>query len=210
MNSRRTESSAHHGTISQGHGRNRASITLKRCFHIHIGGLHASRRPTVVQTTVGSCVAVCLYDPGERVGGMNHILLPGRADLKHFDSAARYGINAMELLINKIMRLGGKRDQLIAKVFGGGHILPSISKENGVGRKNTEFIMEFLQAEAIRVIAHDLGGHESRRIYFHTDTGDVFLKRIFSKYQPNIALEEKRVMRKIRKEAEKPTNVTLF
>jgi chemotaxis protein CheD len=141
---------------------------------------------------------------------MNHILLPGKADLKHFDSVARYGVNAMELLINRIMTLGGSRARLAAKVFGGAHILPSISVENGVGRRNAEFVMEFLQTEAIEVLSHDLGGHESRRILFHTDTGEVLLKRIFSRYQPNVALKERRVLNRIQEEVERPTNVTLF
>jgi chemotaxis protein CheD len=141
---------------------------------------------------------------------MNHILLPGKADLKHFDASARWGINAMELLINRIMTLGGNRARLVAKVFGGAHILPSISIENGVGRKNVEFVMEFLETEAIEVLSHDLGGHESRKIYFHTDTGDVLLRRTFSRYHPDIALEERKVLKRLRKEAEMPADVTLF
>ena len=82
---------------------------MKKSFSIHIGGFHASRNPAVIETLLGSCVAVCLYDPVARIGGMNHILLPGKADLKHFDNVARYAINAMELLINRVMTLGGKR-----------------------------------------------------------------------------------------------------
>ncbi|MDM8535516.1 chemotaxis protein CheD, partial [Desulfobacterales bacterium HSG17] len=92
---------------------------IKRHVDIHIGEFHASGQPTVISTLLGSCVAVCLYDPIKQIGGMNHILMPGRADMKRFDMSARYGINAMELLINRIMNLGGKRRNLVAKIFGG-------------------------------------------------------------------------------------------
>ncbi len=183
---------------------------MKKAIRIHIGGLHASRRSAIIETTLGSCVAVCLYDPLEQIGGMNHILLPGKADLLHFDSAARYGVNAMELLINRIMAIGGNRFQLVAKVFGGAHLFPSISVENGVGKKNAEFVVEFLKLEKIRIIGCDLGGHDSRKIYFHTDTGDVFLQRISSASYPKIVQQEKKMMNKIRKQVQKPTNITMF
>ena len=104
---------------------------MRKQISIHIGGYHASREPSVIHTVLGSCVAVCLFDPVNRVGGMNHILLPGKADMRHFDVSARYGINAMELLINKMMQLGGSRNRFLAKVFGGAHLFPAISKENG-------------------------------------------------------------------------------
>jgi chemotaxis protein CheD len=183
---------------------------MKKKVRIHIGGFHASREPTVIETVLGSCVAVCLYDRVALIGGMNHILLPGKADLRHFDNVARYAINAMELLINRIMNLGGNRELLAAKVFGGAHVLPTISKENGVGPKNSEFVLEFLQMESISVIRQDLGGFDARRIYFHTDTSEVFLKRIPFTRQPKLGNEEKRVLHSVRKKAGKSTGITLF
>ena len=183
---------------------------MKRTICIHIGGLHASREPTVIETLLGSCVAVCLHDPIERIGGMNHILLPGRANLKHFDVISRYGINAMELLINRLMALGSKRHPLVAKVFGGAHVLSAISQENGMGRKNVEFVLEFLQMEAIKIINQDVGGHDTRKIHFHTDTGEVLLKRIAPSLHPNNGLHERGFLNVVRREARKPGKVTLF
>lgn len=161
---------------------------MKQEIHIHVGGLFASREPVVIHTVLGSCVAVCLYDPVEGIGGMNHILLPGRASSKHLDSPGRYGIDAMEQLIESVMALGGRRHQMVAKIFGGAHIIPSISMENGVGRKNTEFVLEFLRMEGIKVVSQDLGGHLSRKICFHTDTGDVFLKRVPSAHYSSVVV----------------------
>lgn len=111
---------------------------MKKEVSIHIGELYASKNPAVVHTLLGSCVAVCMFDPIKRIGGMNHILLPGNGDLKDFSDSTRYGINAMELLINMIMNLGGNRNRLVAKAFGGGNILAGISEENGPGQKKCQ------------------------------------------------------------------------
>ena len=183
---------------------------MKQEVAIYIGNLYASREPTVVSTLLGSCVAVCLYDPVERIGGMNHIMLPGRADMKHFDFAARYGINAMELLINRIMALGGNRKRFVAKAFGGAHVLPDISPENGVGRKNIEFVVDFLQIESIGLLSHDLGGYAARKVYFHTDTGEVLLKRIPCTSYPGVVSEERKLFEQLKSKSDKPGNVTLF
>lgn len=183
---------------------------MKAEIRIHIGEYHASRKPTVIQTVLGSCVAVCLFDPVKRIGGMNHILLPGQADLKHFDVSARYGINAMELLINKMMGLGANPNRFVAKVFGGAHVIPAISRENGTGKKNTGFALEFLQKENIEVLSKNIGGGDSRKVYFHTDTADVFVKKIPPMLQAHIAKRESTTFRSIQKEVHRCGEVTLF
>ena len=183
---------------------------FKKKINIHIGGLYATRDPSVIETLLGSCVAACLFDPSSRIGGMNHILLPGKPDIKRFDESARYGINAMELLINKIMNLGGRRQGIVAKVFGGSHLFPSISKENGIGVKNAKFVLEFLKTEEIKVIRKNIGGHDVRRIYFHTDTGDVFLKRTRSMHYSKIAVKEQEYLKGSMAEIKKAGDVTLF
>ncbi|MBF0477689.1 MAG: chemotaxis protein CheD [Deltaproteobacteria bacterium] len=177
---------------------------------IHIGELHASREPTVIYTLLGSCVAVCIFDLEARVGGMNHILLPGKPLLRGFDVAASYGINAMELLINRIMGLGGDRSRLSAKVFGGAHLLPSISKENGVGEKNILCALNFLDNESIRVISQDLGGYQPRKIFFRTDTGEVLLKRVPTTIRPRVVQEEQKLLKRIEQELNRPGNVFMF
>lgn len=181
----------------------------KKKVLIHIGGYYASREPAIIQTLLGSCVAVCLYDKTAGIGGMNHILLPGKADLSHFDASARYGINAMELLINAIMIHGGKKSRLKAKAFGGSNLLPNISSENRMGDKNSNFVVEFLRRESIELAGRDFGGKESRRIAFHTDTGEVLVKKIQSNLR-NMLSKERSSLREIRKEAEKYSDYTLF
>ncbi len=183
---------------------------MKDKISIHIGEFYAGTRPTAIFTLVGSCVAVCLLDTVTRIGGMNHILMPGKAKLKDFSASSRYGVNLMELLINDIMKRGGNRNRMVAKVFGGAHILSSISIENGVGRKSATFVIGFLQSEGIRIISQDLGGHAARKIYCHRDTGDVFLKRLNSTQLSNLAVEEQEQLKRIRNTYKRPGKVTLF
>ena len=182
---------------------------MKEQISIFIGQFHASKTPVVIHTLLGSCVAVCLYDPVNRIGGMNHILLPGKADMKHFDVRARYGINAMELLIKKMMTLNADRRQIVAKVFGGAHVISVISRENGIGLKSVEFILDFCKIEDIKVVSQSLGGYESRKIYFHTDTGDVFLKRVGIQTSQELLRNEENGMSRIEGDLEKRGSVKL-
>lgn len=183
---------------------------MRKRIHIHIGEYYASRDPAIIHTVLGSCVAVCLYDPYQGIGGMNHMLLPGKADLNKFDVSARYGVNAMELLINRMMNLGVERKKLVAKVFGGAHMISSIARENGVGDKNVAFAMEFLKQEKIKVLSSDVGRTDSRKILFYTDTGDVYLKRVSSSYQQRLAEQEALAKKQIKNIADKSGEVTLF
>jgi chemotaxis protein CheD len=143
---------------------------------IHIGGVFASREPSVVRTVLGSCIAVCLRDPQAQVGGMNHFMLPGgRQDEA---ASARYGIHAMELLINECMRMGADRRRLEAKVFGGGHVIRVRETDNNVPQSNIRFALRFLDTEHISIISRDLGGYSAREVYFYTDNGRVLLRRL--------------------------------
>ncbi len=185
---------------------------MKKQVTINTGESYASKDPIIINTLLGSCVAVCLYDPINRIGGMNHILFPGQPDIKKFDTSAKYGINAMDILITQIVKLGGQRNNLVAKAFGGAHILPEISKENGVGRKIVAFVKAFLKTEKLQLVNSDLEGVDIRKIFFHTDTGDVFLKRMKQRKDKarNIIINEKKHMKEIKKKINEPTEAIIF
>ncbi len=182
----------------------------KKIEVIHIGEYFASSEPLVISTFLGSCVAACLFDPEKKIGGMNHILVPGKASFREFNVEARYGINAMELLINALMKLGAGRACLKAKVFGGAQVIPSASDRESMGRKNSDFILEFLRRENIEVLRQDLGGLKSRRIYFHTDTAQVFLKRADTLSSRHLARMEREKLRIIREKLVQSGDITLF
>jgi len=177
---------------------------------INIGEYYASKYPVIIKTILGSCVAACLYDPVNRVGGMNHILLPGKADLRHYDDRSRYAVNAMELLINEILKKGGIRKNLVAKLFGGGNVLSSIKFKYFVGNHNIAFLKEYLKIENIKIISHDLGGTSTRRVFFNTFTGDVFLKRSGKDLRDKIVASEKKWSKKVEKKIKKYNPVDIF
>jgi chemotaxis protein CheD len=138
-------------------------------LHIQItqGELHVTDDPAHVLTTVlGSCVAACIRDPIANVGGMNHFLLP-KAD-SNDRRATDYGVNAMELLINGILKLGGARERLEAKLFGGANV---VAVSSAIGWHNATFAEQFLADEGIRVIGGDLRGTCARKIQFWPVSG---------------------------------------
>lgn len=176
--------------------------------NIGAGDVWASRDPVELTTVLGSCVAACLFDPETRIGGMNHFLLP--CDGVAPSVSARYGIHAMELLINAIMGLGGDRRRLKAKVFGGANVLGFADKPTNVGQQNIEFIRQFLHAERIPLVAEHLGGTRAMLVDFRTATAQAFVKTI-----PNslaLSASEKRFGRTVAERLKHPNenNVTLF
>jgi chemotaxis protein CheD len=158
---------------------------------LHIGEYRVSRTPEVIYTLLGSCIAVCLYDSAIGIGGMNHILLPGRAGLEgRFDDVARFGHDAVELLIRDLVEAGADRRRLAAKVFGGGHVIRQMDEATSPGFRNVTFILELMEQERIPVVTSDLGGYEARKIWFRTDTADVILKRVPVRLVASVEREE--------------------
>ena len=141
------------------------------------GEFYATDRDEPIVTVLGSCVAACLRDRESGVGGMNHFMLPRGHDDGPASASARYGVNAMELLINELIRLGARRGRLEAKVFGGGNMLEGCTALN-IGQANARFVIQFLAAESIPVVGSDLEGNGSRKVYFFPATGRVLVRGI--------------------------------
>jgi chemotaxis protein CheD len=162
---------------------------------IHPGEYFATTGDTIISTILGSCVAVGVFDEEARMGGLNHFMLPGdggKVDLMRSPNA-KYGMYAMELLINDLMKLGARRKALKAKVFGGGSVLRfSGSVGSAIPGNNIEFAFEYLRKEGIPVLASDVGGKEPRKIFFFARTGKVLLKRIAGNIADLAEREEKR------------------
>lgn len=140
------------------------------------GTIFVSTKECNVTTILGSCVAVCLWDPFLKIGGMNHYLLA----LWNGDGLAtpRYGNIAIPKLIKKIMTFGSSKKNLRAKVFGGSNVL-SISNNGikGAGWRNIMLAEEMLKEEGIPIVASDLGGNYGRKIRYNTKEGVVMVKR---------------------------------
>lgn len=128
-------------------------------------------------TLLGSCVAVCLFDPRLKIGGMNHFLLPsgsagGNADMDMIMN----GDYSMEVLVNALLNKGAQKSRLVAKAFGGGTIVSTIRM--AIGERNSSFAKEWLEREGIPLVASDFNGPWSRKIVFVPQTGDAFCRRI--------------------------------
>lgn len=132
-------------------------------------------QPLALVTLLGSCVAACLYDPAIGVGGMNHFMLPGGAG--NDANSARYGMHAMELLINDLLKRGARRQRLLAKVFGGGNVLSGFHSDP-IGTRNARFVLEYLAAENIPVMAQDLGDIHARKVGFFAQSGRTLVRRL--------------------------------
>jgi chemotaxis protein CheD len=142
------------------------------------GEYYVTDRNMALVTTLGSCVSACVRDVRTGVGGMNHFMLPEGGDASGPGGAsARYGAFAMELLINELIKLGARRPNLEAKVFGGGNVLEGLTVAN-VGARNGAFVLEFLAMEQIRVAAKDLFDDYPRKVYFFPRTGKVMVKKM--------------------------------
>jgi chemotaxis protein CheD len=182
----------------------------RQTVDINIGQLFACRGGLVLRTLLGSCVSACLFDPVARVAGMNHILLPGAADLQRFDANARYGIHAMEMLINEMIKKGARRGRLQAKAFGGGHVLTSSSPESSPGQRNIDFLLRFFQIEKIPLLGQDFGGTWTRVLQFHTESFEIFVKRIQTGRLPSVLKDEERYRETLVEKEPTEGDATLF
>lgn len=138
-----------------------------RTVHVMQGGFEASASPSDMFTTIlGSCVCTCLCDPVAGVGGINHFLLPdgGSGESRQLN----YGLHAMELLINALLKLGASKDRLEAKLFGGAMMN---NRLGSIGRANADFALRFLETESIACVGKSLGGTMARRIRYWPTTG---------------------------------------
>ena len=179
-----------------GHRRYRDHRLDAEIVSIVVGGCCVSSDPNVIiTTTLGSCIATCLFDPVAGVGGMNHFLLPdGRSDT--LSASARYGSAAMEQLINRMLSITGRRDRLRAKVFGGAGVTGT---RNSIGQRNIDFAMEYLATEGIPTISWDVGGTQARSIRFYPATGRSQRRLVGGDAIRDITRSESSFMERLRK-----------
>ncbi|HEX6159410.1 MAG TPA: chemotaxis protein CheD [Thermoanaerobaculia bacterium] len=140
--------------------------------YLHPGQLLTAAHATLVSTVLGSCVAVCLWDPVTRVGGMNHFLLP-------MGKGPRYGNDAMSRLLDAMTARGASVARMVAKVFGGSCVIPGFTgARKAIGTQNVEAAQQFLAAHSIPVRGEQTGGRRGRKLLFHTGTGRAYVKDI--------------------------------
>lgn len=141
------------------------------------GQLHASAEPCQIITILGSCVAVCLYDATRLAGGMNHFLLPISRDPQ--SDSSRFADHATVALLQKLMSMGCKLENITAKVFGGSAIFqPRDRYPESLGAKNVAAAIELLNNAGIPIVAQETGGDCGRKVIFNTEEGVVWSRRV--------------------------------
>lgn len=155
------------------------------------GEYYVTARDMVLVTVLGSCVSACIRDRVSGIGGMNHFMLPESSQDAHIPTSipARYGTYAMELMINQLLKLGARRANLEAKLFGGGSVLGGVATAN-VGGRNAEFALEYLHAEGIAIAGQDLLDIFPRKVYFFPNSGRVLVKKLRKMHNETILERE--------------------
>ena len=154
------------------------------------GEYYQTAQDMLIVTVLGSCVAACIRDRVTGLGGMNHFMLPDGGDSSSPVSASmRYGTYAMEVLINELLKAGARRENLEAKVFGGGAVLKGFTSIN-VGERNAAFVINYLKTEKMRVLAEDLNDIYPRKVYFFPRTGKVLVKKLMQTHNDTVAQRE--------------------
>ena len=144
------------------------------------GEYYVSQNLEVISTILGSCISTCIFDVTNKIGGMNHFMLPDQIDPDNllYTKTGRYGMYAMELLIGDLIKMGAERKHLKAKIFGGSNVVNFRNLEGNIPNSSIQFTKKFLEMEQIPLLAMDVGGSVGRKILFFTDTGTVLLKKL--------------------------------
>jgi chemotaxis protein CheD len=141
------------------------------------GQLHVSAEPCQIRTILGSCVAMCLWDQWQRVGGMNHFLLPSSLEGK--PTSLRFADVATRTLLEKLQRIGCHTRSLQAKIFGGSSMFQNQNRYSiSLGARNIAAALDLLKRAGVTVSAQETGGTQGRKIVFNTDNGAVWSRTV--------------------------------
>ena len=165
------------------HFRNDAVKVLPGEFFVHDEDI-------LIMTTLGSCIAACLWDREKRIGGMNHFLLPDAGTGGAEGAGGRYGGFAMDQLIGELVKRGANRSTMEAKVFGGGAVISGMNSIN-VGERNTAFVLDYLHTERIAVVSKDVLDIYPRKVCFLPASGKAMVKRLASANTEALAAQER-------------------
>jgi chemotaxis protein CheD len=149
------------------------------------GTLLIVNEPALITTVLGSCVSVTMFNSRLRIGGICHGLLPQCKDdgfcEQDRDICSKYVDCSIRLMIREFGILGIRKNEIEVKLFGGADMYPLTtdrSYNKTVGRQNIESSFRLLREEGLPVLNSDTGGSVSRKIIFHSHTGEVFLKKV--------------------------------
>jgi Chemotaxis protein; stimulates methylation of MCP proteins len=176
----------------------------QQCVTVKVlpGEFYVSMQEEMISTVLGSCVAACIRDHRRQIGGMNHFMLPepfGEASERDgwsatVSRAARYGSDAMEQLINAILKAGGQRADLEVKIFGGGRVL---SQMTDIGQRNIAFVQRYLATEKLQLTASDLGDVYPRQVQFFPVSGKARVRQLRGSKDAVLVADERQYLKRL-------------
>lgn len=154
-------------------------------MYLKAGEIHFTELPTLVITVLGSCLSVTMFSRRKGLGGICHGLLPQCGDRDQCDGGCLEGLKYVECSIRKMVELFDrhrvKRNEIEVKIFGGADMFSrqiTIPGVVSVGKQNVQAAERIIVREGLKILKTDVGGMQGRKIFFYTDTGEVFLKRL--------------------------------
>jgi chemotaxis protein CheD len=165
------------------------------------GEYYVTGHSEVITTVLGSCVSACIRDSRLGFGGMNHFMLPldgsqGQSAWGAVASAAtRYGNVAMERLINDILKMGGRRENLEIKLVGGGRVLADMTTD--IGARNIDFVRQYVASEGFKVMGEDLGDVHARRVVYFPQSGRMRVRKLTGGRDETLAARERQYLRQL-------------
>lgn len=152
------------------------------------GEFYISGSDMVITTVLGSCISACIYDPNAGFGGINHFMLPAGTHDEDLYRSSRYGLFAMEQLVNELMKLGCQRSSMQVKLTGGGDMMGGMIS---IGQQNIDFILNYISEEGLRLLASDLGGDQARRVAYFPMEGRMLVNKLDHREDQRLIEEER-------------------
>lgn len=148
---------------------------------VGMADLNSARHPCMLTTLgLGSCVGVALFDSVTKVVGLAHVMLPSSEQAKNNTNIAKFADTAIIKLIDDMIKLGAKKERIVAKLAGGAQmfVFSQSSDIMRIGYRNVVASKEILQTFKIPIIAEDTGGNYGRTIELYSDDGRLMIKTI--------------------------------
>ncbi|WP_421683094.1 chemotaxis protein CheD [Stutzerimonas urumqiensis] len=146
---------------------------------IHPGEYEFADENFCLRTTLGSCVAIVLWHPQRRLGGMCHYMLPGRTRRAGQALDGKYANEALELMIAEARKRGTRAEQYEVKLFGGGDMFPAQGKQlPSVAGRNINAVRALIEAHGLHIKSESLGGAGYRNVIFDIASGDVWVRHV--------------------------------
>jgi chemotaxis protein CheD len=147
-------------------------------LHLLAGQLYFGTQAARVRTLLGSCVAVTLWHPQRRIGGMCHFLLPSRTRDATMPRDGRFGEEAIGLMVEALLRAGTRPQEYEAHLYGGADTMPDhVGVKLNVGERNIELGWALIEDHGFQLMAVDVGDEVPRNVSMDMLTGQVEMRR---------------------------------